>query len=197
MVIYSCRFCSQSSEDCPSFYSRRKGTWRVSVFNSAVLTPHLLNGFLFTLHLIGGIFSFTMFMGWWIQINIFSTPLFSISKMMMASNPKRTPDGTCTHTQCYGSLYAMVFAAPGCDKLNFIFRDRVLFLLLALPSIMTWSYCVILMKYIFFPNAYVLVTKKNEWWWDGVTIKSRHVTHCFIYCNSIVIKCSVNGASRI
>lgn len=80
MVIYSCRFCSQSSEDCPSFYSRRKGTWRVSVFNSAVLTPHLLNRFLFTLHLIGGIFSFTMFMGWWIQINIFSTPLFSISK---------------------------------------------------------------------------------------------------------------------
>lgn len=61
---------------------------KVSVFNSG--HPHLVNGFLFTLHLIGSIFF--IFTGWWIQINIFLSIFpFSNSKMMMAFNPKTPP----------------------------------------------------------------------------------------------------------
>lgn len=176
----------------------RKDTKWVSAC-TPLRTPHLVNGFLFTLRLIAGIFSSLWVDG--LRLAIFPSPkqrFHLASEMTMMASCSPTPRIQCG-LRCFVYAYTHFFLSSVVLVINWISslrRGR------SASCVMTWSYCLILMKNGKLRNVYVAVTPGQKRWMDGWTALShgcvsKDTWHIRSYCKQIVIKCTVNGNLKL
>lgn len=126
-------------------------------------------------------------MGWWLQISN-SFPL----------RVSENDDGFQAQPRWFKHTFETFLILS--TVINWIPSFETGLFSLRLPRFASWSCCVILMKK-FLPTHMSLSPPSKGWIASLVRSlarydkkKSWHVTHCFLYCNWIVIKCSVNDS---